>query len=167
MFFTCSIHKTSAVDSRFRFGLFRSSSVFLGGENTFSPICGVFLGCVSPHPSFTYSMSRMSKCPECRHRQERFRETFICEYCEKRGSFISLYKLHWADKNPPPEKSFHPKCRRLLSKVAAFRCCHSLASVMYRGRAVSMKRGLHLSTATCLRLAVDIQLFSKAKQSLF
>lgn len=73
---------------------------------------------------------------------------------ETRGSFISSYKLHWSDKNPPPEKSFHTKCLHI-------------ASVMYRGRVVSVKRGLHSSTATCFRLAVDIQLFSKTKESLF
>lgn len=36
---------------------------------------------------------------------------------ETGGSYISFYKLHWSDKNPPPEKSFHTKCLSLLRKV--------------------------------------------------
>lgn len=60
----------------------------------------LIFGCVFPCPPFTYSMSwtfyiidcitlRMSKCPQWRHSQERFRQTFICEYYEKQEAVLS------------------------------------------------------------------------------
>lgn len=72
----------------------------------------------------------MTKCPKQRHNppRETLTNIYLWILRERRGSFISSYKLHRSDKNPAPEKSFPKKCLILLRKsVAAFRCCHSLA----------------------------------------
>lgn len=113
----------------------------------------------------------MSKRPRRRQIQERFRQTFICEYYEKQEAVSCHFPSYTGQTKSRPWKILSPRMSQFAQEsIAAFRCCHSWASVMYRGSGESwwtVTRGLHSSTATCLTPAVDIQLFPPNRRTSF